>query len=173
MISADRITLAVVLALRSNSSLISALGGVTDEDGNDTIIPHYFFGGADNAITRVAGNMSDGRILLGVASQIGGNFDGTTIFKHRVDVYIRARNAASQAMNDPTTTSVSLWGLWALLCNGVITSPSGPNLRSVRLLSGDLDLMDTPTAIVRPGEDSADLLYATMVFPEVNDSLND
>lgn len=172
MISADRIVTAVTDALRSNSTLVSALGGLLTDDGSPTILPHYFYGGADNAIAKVVGNMRSGQIVLGVASQLGGNFDGATNFKHKLDLYIRARNASALAINDPAHTPAGLWGLWALVCNGAITNPVGTNIRSVRLLSGDLDLIDTPTAILRAGEDTADYLYCSIMCPEWNDSLS-
>jgi hypothetical protein len=121
---------------------------------------HYLLG-QENQLLRAVYEMPAPSMLVAWRGDLGGNFDGSTIWKHRFEVYCRMGNAAGLA------TPVGYEKLWDIFCHKPPTG-SPQNIRNMSLYPG-LDIMDTPTGVPVPDEDGVDRFVITLVLPEIGD----
>jgi hypothetical protein len=122
---------------------------------------HYLMGD-DQPLVKAIYEMPSPSMLIAWEGTRGGNFDGSTIWKHRWGVYFRMGNAAG--VSDPAGYEY----LWWVLCNK-LPAGSTVNIRYMHLYDG-LDIMDTPTIEHMVDEDQIDRFKATLVIPEIGDN---
>lgn len=158
MLDPDVVLSAIVSAFQSIPALVTEMAG-----NAANISGHDFSYGEENSLIRTVYSMQSPSILIAYLDLLGGNFDGSTIWKHRLEAYIRPKNAASG------TNNASPGHLWWLMMNRPILSTT-QNIRQTSLLSGALMLMDTPTLVHKQDEIGMDFFVGTMVFPEYGDN---
>ena len=165
MLDPDLVLAAVVDAFQSIPAVVSELA-----DDPTNIIGHTYTYGTEDSIARAIYSMRSPSILVAYLDLLGGNFDGATIWKHRLEVYLRPKNAASGAVGGVGGAHASSPPhVWWLLMNSVLGSTS-QNFRQTSLLSGSLMLCDTPTLKHRTDEQGADLWVGQLVIPEWGDA---
>lgn len=164
MLDPDVVLSEFVTALRSIPELVTQLGG------DPTLISgHYFLTGAEFSLAMAIAKMPSPSILIAYLDLLGGNFDGNMIWKHRLEVYLRPKNAAVGSVGGvggPRACSAP--HLWMLAMNRPVLG--GVNhVRAIELIPG-LRLMDTPTLTYRQDETLADLFVGQCVFGESGDN---
>lgn len=160
MLDPEVVTDAAVAAIQSIPEVVTAMNGDAAR-----IVGFKYLYGVDFTLAEAVGKLKPPAILVAWAGTQGGNFDGMTIFKHRLDVYFRSANMASVAFPAvPTGPGY----LWSLICNKAVNGTS-LNIRQVQLISGALDLMETPSVSHRQDEELMDYFCGTFVFPEIGD----
>lgn len=159
MLNPETVTSTVVTALRTIAALVAAMNG-----DSSRIAGHYFLFGSENRLTETLYAMKPPSALVVYEAQIGGNWDGQTIFKHRLAVYIRSGNMANQG--SPT----GLWNLWSLIMNGAVNSGTH-NIRVIDLIDGQLAFQDNlPSASLLQDEDGNDYLKGLITLSEIGDN---
>src|SRR5262252_263697 len=154
MLDPDVVLDAVVSTLRSIPTLVSELGGT------DRITGHKYLYGPENSLMRAIFAMRSPSILVAYTDLRGGNWSGTVMWKHRLEINIRPGNA--------NTNYQSYLHLCWLVVNGLI-SGTNQNIRQVALLNGDLFLVETPSLAHKTDENFADFFTWSFVFPEHGD----
>jgi hypothetical protein len=163
MLNPDVVLSSVLASLQSIPQLASELGA-PDIPATESITGHYFYSGEDDSLIRALGKMRSPSILVAYLDYIGGNFDGMTVWKHRLNMYFRPRNRASNG------GSVSVQTLWWMAMNLPIAVPQiAPNIRYIELVDYNLQLMDQPPLMHQTDELGQDFFYSTLVFPEKGD----
>ncbi|HEY1898128.1 MAG TPA: hypothetical protein VGG62_17745 [Terracidiphilus sp.] len=164
MLDPDVVANSIAAALQSIPELVAELGGPAIP-ATESISVHSYYSGEENSVARVVSQMRAPSLLIAYWDYLGGNFDGTSVWKHRVNLYIRSRNKAS---NGGASSAPHLW--WMCM-NLPVTVPEGaPNLRYVSLCGGNLEIMDIPPLLHQTDELGQDFFYSTMVFPERGDA---
>lgn len=159
MLNPEAVTTAVVTPLRTIAALVAAMGA-----DSSRIAGHYFLFGDENRLVKAIYGMKPPSVLVVYEAQLGGNFDGQSIFKHRLGVYIRSGNMANQG--SPT----GLWNLWALIMNGAVNSGTH-NIRVIDLIAGQLAFQDNlPSASLLQDEDGNDYLKGLITLSEIGDN---
>ncbi len=168
MIDPDFVLYSVVTALQSIPQLATELGSPIVPI-SASLTPHFFEFGVENSLRLAIAEMESPSIIVAYLDLLGGNFNGETVWKHRLEAYIRPRNKAT----DPVTgrSSASAPHLWWMMMNLPIFPNDGGvnNIRYNELANGDLQLMDTPTLVRRTDELGADFFIGSLVFPEKGD----
>lgn len=163
MLDPDLVLATFISTLRSIPSLVAELAG-----DPLNISGHYYLSGKEFSLAQSIYKMPSPSILVTYLDLIGGNFNGATIWKHRLEVYIRPKNAAMGSVGGlggtPAGSSPHLW--WLAMNKPVLGGVQ--HIRGIELLSG-LWLMDTPTMTHRQDEDLADIFVGQCVFPEAGD----
>ena len=163
MLNPKDITDAVVTTLQAIPDLASAMT-VTDASGNPAVriyAYHYLFG-QDFRLAEAIQKMPAPSIMAVWEGTLAGNFDGSTLFKHRVALYIRMGNAGGNL--DP----VGYEDLWWTICNAKPTGAS-QNIRYLNLLPA-LEIMDTPGITHLTDGEALDIFRSEFVFPEIGDN---
>ncbi len=162
MLNPDPILDTLVASLQSITSVVAAMGGSPEK-----IAAHHDYYGAEFSLAETIAKLIPPAILVCYDGSQGGNFDGTTIFKHRFLLYLRLANQA-QALEP-----LGYGGLWRkIISDGPVKGYdgiAGPHIRAVQVFEG-LDLMDTPTLARRQDEDLMDYFVGSFVFPEIGDN---
>lgn len=162
MLDPDFALNSVVASLQSIPELAAELGAPAIPPA-ESITGHYFFGGDENAVARALAQMRSPSILIGYVDYIMGNYDGMTVWKHRMQLCVRSRNKASN------NSAVSAPRLWWMAMNLPISVPQvAPNIRYVDLANGNLWLFETVLKH-QTDELGQDFFIATMVFNEIGD----
>jgi hypothetical protein len=166
MLDPDVVLNSVLASLQSIPELVAELGGPAIP-ATDSITGHYFFSGQENALSRALAQMRSPSLMVAYLDYVGGNFNAMTVFKHRLNMFIRPRNKA--ALNGGGAASAQ--HLWWMAMNLPVSAPIvAANIRYVNLANGNLDLMDLPTLQHRPDESNQDFFVSTLVFPEIGDA---
>ena len=163
MLNPGDVTDSVVNALQAIPDLAAAMT-VVDSNGNPSIritAFHYLLG-QDHRLAEAIERMPAPSILAAWEGTLGGNFNGYSVWKHRVVVYIRMGNAAGNL------APLGYEKLWWLICNGIPTT-STQNIRYTNLLPA-LDIMDTPTATHLLDAELMDIFRTEFVIPEIGDN---
>lgn len=145
-------------------ALIAPLAAYMTADAVVRITPYHFRLGQEHRLAEVVYKMPAPSMLVAYEGTQGGNFNGYTIWKHRFGIYYRMANQAGVG------SPVGYEDLWQMTVN---VNPTGSpvNIRYINLMSGNLDIMDTPSVMHQLDEDQIDRFKATFVFPEIGDSL--
>ena len=163
MLDPDIALSSVVASLQSIPQLAAELGAPAIP-ATESITGHFFFSGEDNAFNREVSQMKSPSILVSYLDYIMGNYDGMTVWKHRMNMCIRSRNKASNG------SAVSAQRLWWMAMNLPISVPQvAPNIRYVDLAGGFLWLFETNLKY-QTDELGQDYFIGTMVFNEYGDS---
>jgi hypothetical protein len=162
MLNAAPITDAIVSALQAISDLAAAMTVVESNQPVCRIYAHHYRLGAEYRLAERIYKMPAPSMLVAWDGDLGGNFNGQTIWKHRFNVYFRMGNAAG--LSEP----VGYEDLWSIVCN---QPPAGSevNIRYMQLYPG-LDIMDTPSVAHALDEDLQDRFVGTFVIPEIGDN---
>ena len=162
MLNPSQVTDAVVSTLTSIPELAAAMT-VMDENSNPTvrITAFHYLLGADHRLAEAIYKMPAPSMLVTWEGTLGGNFNGYTIFKHRIAVYLRMGNAAG------ATDPVGYEQLWWTICNRP-PQGSSQNIRYINILPG-LDIMDTPSIAHLLDEDQIDIFRGEFMLPEIGD----
>jgi hypothetical protein len=163
MLQPTAVVNSILDSIRSISQLATELGAPTIPP-TQSIVGHYFYSGAENCILRAVEQMESPSMLLAYLDRTFGNFDGMTVWKHRLTLYARARNAASNgsAMSAPDLINLAL--------NYPISVPvAAANIRYVDLLNNSMWFFsDNERSIADTlGQD---LWSTTMVWNEYGDA---
>jgi hypothetical protein len=163
MLNPSQITDAVVTTLKNIPELAAAMT-VLDSHQNPTvrITAFHYLLGADHRLAEAIYKMPSPSMLVAWEGTFGGNFNGYTIFKHRIAVYLRMGNAAG------ATDPVGYEQLWWTICNRP-PQGSSQNIRYINILP-DLDIMDTPSIAHLLDEDQIDIFRGEFVLPEMGDN---
>jgi hypothetical protein len=167
MLDPDVVLNCVLASLRSIPELVAELGGPSIP-ATQSITGHMFYSGEENSLERALSQMVAPSVMVAYLNVLPGNFNAETCFKHRLNVYWRTRNKAT----DPVTghVSASAGHMWWMLFNLPISDPeSAPNIRYVELVNANLSLMEQPPMLFQRDELGQDFFYSTMVFPEKGD----
>lgn len=153
----------VLASLQSIPELATELGAPAIP-ATESITGHYFYSGEENAIARDLAQMKSPSILVAYMDFIMGNFDGMTVWKHRLQLCIRSRNKASNG------SALSAQDLWVMAMNYPISVPEvAPNIRCVDLANHNLWLFETNLKYVSD-ELGQDFFVSTLVFNEMGDA---
>src|ERR1043166_5001035 len=102
---------AVVEALQSIPDLVTAMGGA------DNIKAHHFLAGSASSLQEAIYSMTGPSTLVVWSGSLGGNYNAATLFKDKVDIYVRMANAAVPVLDDngDPITPVGYEDLWKLI----------------------------------------------------------
>jgi hypothetical protein len=158
----DVVLNSIVASLQSIPELATELGAPAIP-ASESITGHYFFSGEENSLIRALAQMKSPSILVAYMDYISGNYDGMTVWKHRLNLCIRSRNKASNG------GSSSAQHLWWMAMNLPISVPQvAPNIRYVDLAGGFLWLFETLLKH-QMDELGQDFFIGTMVWNEMGD----
>lgn len=162
MLNPAKITDAVVAALSKIPELATAMTVDSGGDANCRISAFHYRLGAEHSLREAVYKMPAPSVLVTWEGTLAGGFDGSTIWKHRIGVYVRMGNMAGR------TDPVGYADLWSIICNG---KPQGKpqNIRYLNLLP-ELEIMDTPSIAHALDEDGIDYFRGEFVFPEIGDN---
>jgi hypothetical protein len=163
MLDPDVVLSSVVASLQSIPQLATELGAPIIPP-TESITGHFYFSGEENSLIRTLGMMKSPSITVTYLDYIGGNFDGMTVWKHRLNMYLRPRNKAS---NGNAASGLHLW--WMAMNLPISVPEVAPNIRYVELVNHNLQLMDTPSLIRHSDELGQDFFQSTIVFSEKGD----
>lgn len=162
MLDPDVVLNSVVASLQSIPQLAVELGA-PQVPVTESITGHFFYSGEENSVARALGQMKSPSILVGYLDYIMGNYDASTVWKHRLNLCIRARNKASNG------NSASAPHLFWMAMNLPITVPQiASNIRYVDLAGGFLWLYETNVRH-QPDELGQDFFVSLMTFNEIGD----
>lgn len=157
MIDPSTLTDGVVTALQSIPDLVTAMNG-----DQTRIYAHHYLYGQEYRFAEALYKVTPPSILVVWEGTFGGNFDGQTIWKHHVALYLRTANVANA--ETPTSYEHLFW----LIVNGPVFG--GPaNIRQSHVIP-EVDIMDTPSATHMVDEDGMDYFKVEMSFPEIGDN---
>lgn len=153
---------AIVAAIAAIPSYSAAMTFQTPGGPLVRIAAFHYLEGSDEPLVKAVEEMPSPSTLVVWEGTRPGNFDGSTIWKHRWGVYIRMGNAAGVA------NPMGYERLWWTLCNALPTG-SPVNIRYIQLYPG-LDIMDTPSAEHMVDSNGVDFFKASIVIPEIGDN---
>jgi hypothetical protein len=163
MLDPDAVLNSVLAALQSIPELATELGAPTIP-ATDSITGHFFYSGEENSLTRALAQMKSPSVMVVYLDYISGNFDGMTLWKHRLNLCVRSRNRAANG------SALSAQHLWWMAMNLPISVPEvAPNIRYVDLCGGNLWLFETNLRH-QTDELGQDFFIGTMVFNEMGDA---
>lgn len=152
---------AVVTALQSITPLVAAMNG-----NAQNIFAHHFVYGADQSLARAIYQMTAPSVLVAWEGAKGGNFNGTSLIKDSVAIYIRMGNQAGQLL------PVSYEDLWWLIVNAPVSVDGGAgtlNIRYLHLVPGKWEIPDNPSIEHLVDEEGMDRFCAHFAFPQIGD----
>ena len=124
--------------------LVAELQTMTDEvtamGGTGNISAYHFIPGVNVTLSQAIVQMPSPSLLVAHAGISGGNFDGETIFKHHIQIWVRL---ASQAgVGSPTTYE----RIWYYIMNDTVNSGPG-NIWNTDLIveTGSAAMVDLPS----------------------------
>lgn len=156
MINPSTLTDAVVAALQGIPDLVAAM-----HDDPTRIYAYHYLYGEESKFDLALNEIKPPSILVAWEGTLGGNFNGYTIWKHRIGCYVRSSNMAN--VDVPTSYEY----LFYTMVNGPVNG--GQNIRYINVLP-TVDIMDTPQAIHMLDEERMDYFKVEMVFPELGDN---
>lgn len=162
MIDPTLATDAIVAAIASIPSFAAAMTFQTPSGPLVRITAFHYFDGSEETLVKAVDELPSPSTLVAWEGTRGGNFDGSTIWKHRWGVYMRMQNAAGVA------SPMGYERLWWTLCNA-LPAGSPVNLRYMELYPG-LTLMDTPSVEHLVDSNGVDFFKASFVIPEIGDN---
>ena len=167
MLNPEIIVEGVVSTIKTITPLVTLLGADPAPPLRSRISGFLFLSGVENTLATTVYELQSPGILVCWAGTVGGKsvgFSGMEIWKHKIDIYLRAGNASSS----PTPTGAGyMW--WLLMTSPVNGGPN--NIRSSNAIAGipNLDIMETPSVSHRQDQNGLDYIIASCVFPELLD----
>lgn len=158
MLNPDPVVDAIVEVLQSIPDLAAAM----TVDGESRIRAFHYLPGQEESLTQAVHDLQAPSMLVAWEGTQGGNFDGTSCFKHRFAIYLRAANAAE------VQYPLGYARLWWIVCNQLPTG-STVNIRYLVIYPG-LDIMDNPSIEHMLDDDGQDLFKIAFVIPEIGDN---
>jgi hypothetical protein len=160
MIDPDLVVSTLVSSFQSIPAVVTALGSTS------LVVGHEYLYGVDNSLIRAINEMPGPSVLIVYLDLIGGQFSGMQVWKHRLEVYIRPKNAATGPA--PGSSPPHLW--W-LMMNSVVPFLGGTqNIRYARLLPNLFPVDAMPHLTHRQDENGADLFCGSIVIGEQGDA---
>jgi hypothetical protein len=156
MIDPATLTNAVVSALQGIPALVTAMGNDPSK-----IYAHHYLYGSEHKFQEALYKIVPPSILVVWEGTLGGNFDGMTMWKHRIACYLRTSNVAN------VQTPASYEHLFYVMVNSSVNK--GQNIRYTNILN-TVDIMDTPSANHMVDEDGMDYFKVDFVIPELGDN---
>ena len=174
MLDPDLVSGALVQAVQSIPVVSTYFGGPA------AIFAHNFLYGVENAIGKSLYEMPSPSCLISYIKFLGGNFNGMTVWKHMLELYVRPLNSASPGPDGGPPPCSTQHLLWLILNSplGIVFPTDAPdgappagllNIRQVRLLA-DLLPMDTPNFAPRQDDTLTDFFCAAITIPEYGDA---
>jgi hypothetical protein len=154
MLNAAPITDAIVSALQAISDLAAAMTVVESNQPVCRIYAHHYRLGAEYRLAERIYKMPAPSMLVAWDGDLGGNFNGQTIWKHRFNVYFRMGNAAG--LSEP----VGYEDLWSIVCN---QPPAGSEVTIVIRFKADAANTGNQTQITDSG--CQNMIYANGMTP--------
>lgn len=151
-------------AFRSIPLLVSEMA-----DDPLNIYGHSYQYGAETSLALAINAQRSPSILVAYLDLLGGNFDGMTVWKHRLTAYIRPKNAATGTVGGMGGGRASSpQHLFWLMMNKPVLGGS-QNFRYTELMSGLLLCDAMPSLTHQQDEQGADLFSCNLVIPEIGD----
>lgn len=152
MIDPDIVLSACIAAFRSIPELVSELGS-----SPLNIYSHTFSVGVEASFSRAVYEQPSPSVLVAYLDYLGGNFTGMSVWKHRLEAYIRPRNSGA-------TPAHIFW----LMMNKPVLGGTN-NFRYTRL-ADNLQILDAmPNLTHQQAEDGSDLWRCSFVIGEIGD----
>ena len=163
MLDPDLVLAAVISAFRSIPALITQMAGASSN-----IYGHTYAYGAEHSLALAINEQRSPSILVAYVDLIGGQFSGMTVWKHRLDAYIRPKNAAFGHIPGGAIAASPQHLFWLMMNSPVLGGSQ--NIRYTEILSG-LHMLDAmPSLTHQTDEQGADFFVCHMVFPEMGDA---
>jgi len=169
MLNPELIVSTFTTALSTISLLTEALGPDPPSPARPRLSGFWFEQGLDVTLAKAIVETPEPGILVTWTGFIGGNFDGTTIWKHKLDVYIKPGNAADPS--NPAGQTGPAYLAW-LIVNQPVNIPGYSttlNIRNTQILPGLL-LCDTPSTTHHQDQDELDFFCMHFTLPEIGDN---
>jgi hypothetical protein len=161
MLDPDLVLAALVTAVKSISTVTAAVAGSAN------IITHQYAYSADHSLARAVRQLPSPSILIAYQDLLGGQWDASTVWKHRFELWLRPKNMASGS-SPPGCTPMHLW--WLLMHSPVTSiSPGTLDIRTVRLLPGLAPVDAMPQLVRMQDEEGADIFCGRIAIPELGD----
>ncbi|HXC75719.1 MAG TPA: hypothetical protein VNU19_01575 [Candidatus Acidoferrum sp.] len=148
---------AVVTALQSIELLVAAMNG-----SQTNIYAHHYVFGEDQSLARAIQQMTAPSILVAWMGAKGGNFDGATLIKDSIAIYIRMANQAGEV------APVAYEELWWLIVNSPVNGTT-LNIRYLHLVPGKWEIPDNPSVEHDMDLEGMDRFCAHFAFPQIGD----
>lgn len=159
MLNPDILVNAVVTALNSIPDFVTAM---TSANGNVSITAYTAATDDQPSLDAAIYEMTAPSTLVAWDRIVPGNFDGTTIWKHMLQVVVRAPIVA----NAPTP--ITFGTLAKLIVDSPINGTS-LNIRQQAIIP-EVDLVDTPPIQRLKDETGKDFIVIHLLFPEIGDN---
>jgi hypothetical protein len=165
MLDPDVVLSTLVLSFRSIPALVAEMGGDAL-----AISGHTYLYGPERSLAQSIYEQRSPSILIAYIDMIGGQFSGEGVWKHRLEAYIRPKNASTGLVSGLTPAS-SPPHLFYLMFHSAVPYiyPGTLNLRTVRMLPDLAPLDAMPSLTHQADEQGADLFRVSMTFPELGD----
>ncbi|HEY4360097.1 MAG TPA: hypothetical protein VGN17_03980 [Bryobacteraceae bacterium] len=157
MLKPSLVVNAVISTLQTIAPFVAAM------NGPQNIKAHSFVNGQVVPIMTDIYEMTAPSCLVVYEGTLGGNFDGMTIWKHLLTIYLKAPNQAT--IQTPLGYEDLVW----MVVNGEVNSTQ-LNIRQISVIP-EVSLMDTPTITRMTDESRTDFFKVECVFPEIGDSM--
>ncbi|HEY4359403.1 MAG TPA: hypothetical protein VGN17_00440 [Bryobacteraceae bacterium] len=156
MLKPSLVVNAVITTLQTIQPFVAAMNGAQN------IKAHSFVNGQVVPIMTDIYEMTSPSCLVVYEGTLGGNFDGMTMWKHHLTVYLKAPNQAT--VQAPLGYEDLVW----LVVNGAVNGTQ-LNIRQISVIP-EVTLVDTPTITRLTDETRTDFFKIDMVFPEIGDN---
>jgi len=161
MLDPDLVLDKVVSAFRSIAPLVSEMA-----DNPLNIYGYTYLYGADRSLALAISQQTSPSILIAYNDYLGGQWNGMTVWKHRLDAYIRPKNAATGSVNGSRAASPQ--HLFWLMMNSPVLG-GAQNFRYTELMPGLMLADAMPSLTHQVDEQGADLFLCRMTLPEHGD----
>lgn len=133
---------------------------------SNNISAYHWIPGISRNLTQALNEMMPPSILVYHSGLMGGNFDGMTLWKHHIEIYIRGANQApAQALGQPITATEDIP---YLMFNQPVNGGT-LHIRDTSIMPGQLLLMDMPSFMHMSDLEGQDFFVAKCVIPEIGD----
>ncbi len=138
------------------------------------IYGHTYAYGAERSLALAISQQTSPSILVAYLDYLGGQWNGMTVWKHRLEAYIRPKNAAVGEVSATGLPAASPQHLYWLMMNKPVLG-GAQNFRYVELMpglaAGGLMMADAmPTLTHATDEQGADFFICRLVLPEWGDA---
>ncbi len=160
MLDPDLVLAAVLAAFRSIPLLVAEMA-----DDVSNIYGHDYLYGAETSLALAVNNQRSPSILVAYLDILGGQFSGMQVWKHRLDVFIRPKNAATGSVGSPPAPASSPQRLWWLMLTQPVLG-GAQDFLNTELMTGLMILADIPSLTHQQDEQGADFFIGHLSIGE-------
>ena len=161
MLDPDLVLGALVNAVKSITQITTAVAGPSN------ILTHQYAYGPDHSLARAVRQMTSPSILIAYQDLMGGQWDASTVWKHRFEIWLRPKNMSSGS----SPVGCTPMHLWWLLMHSPVTAiaPGTLDIRTVRLLPSLAPVDAMPQLVRMQDDEGADVFCGRIAVPELGD----